>query len=108
MSRPRGRFARSKARQGDSLRHQIPAPCPHSPLTGFTLIGALTEGYLRDRIGGLIHGGAYFRNFTVYYYAMKESMWGGPSKTIFKKKLKEIKDQNKRVHKKLEGGCLWF
>ena len=33
---------------------------------------------------------------------------GGPSKTIFKKKLKEIKDQNKRVHKKLEGGCLWF
>ena len=26
-----GRFARSKARQGDSLRHQIPAPCPHSP-----------------------------------------------------------------------------
>ena len=41
MSRPWGRFARSKARQGDSLRHQIPAPCPHSPLTGFTLIGAL-------------------------------------------------------------------
>ena len=33
---------------------------------------------------------------------------GGPSKTIFTKKLKEIKDQNKRVHKKLEGGCLWF
>ena len=41
MSRPRGRFARSKARQRDSLRHQIPSPCPHSPLTGFTLIGAL-------------------------------------------------------------------
>ena len=41
MSRPRGRFARSKARQGDILRHQIPARCPHSPLTGFTLIGAL-------------------------------------------------------------------
>ena len=33
---------------------------------------------------------------------------GGRSKTILKKKLKEIKDQNKRVHKKLEGGCLWF
>ena len=29
-SRPRRRFARSKARQGDSLRHQIPTPCPHS------------------------------------------------------------------------------
>ena len=41
-SRPRGRFARSKARKGDSLRHQIPAPCPHypSPATGFILIGA--------------------------------------------------------------------
>ena len=36
----RARFARSKARQGDSLRHQIPVPCPHSPATGFTLIGA--------------------------------------------------------------------
>ena len=42
MSRPRDRFARSKARQGDSLRHQIPAPCPHSRPTGFTLIGCIT------------------------------------------------------------------
>ena len=25
----------------------------------------LTEAFLRYRIGGLIHGGAYFRNFTV-------------------------------------------
>ena len=33
---------------------------------------------------------------------------GGPSKTIFKKKLKEMKDQNRRVHKKREGWCLWF
>ena len=53
------------------------------------------------------------REVKLYYYAMKESKWGlggvgGRSKTIFKKKLKEIKDQNKRVHKKLEGGCLWF
>ena len=41
----RGRFARSNARQGVSLRHQIPAPCPHfpppPPTTGSTLIGAL-------------------------------------------------------------------
>ena len=46
MSRPRSRFARSKARQGDSVRHQFPAPCPHSsppPPTGFTLIGALNQ-----------------------------------------------------------------
>ena len=26
-----GRFPRSKAQQGDSLRHKIPASCPHSP-----------------------------------------------------------------------------
>ena len=26
-----GSLRRSKARQGDSLRHQIPSPCPHSP-----------------------------------------------------------------------------
>ena len=38
----------------------------------------------------------------------RKQVGGGHSKTIFKKKLKEIKDQNKRVHKKLEGGCLWF
>ena len=28
--------------------------------------GDLTEGFLRYRIGGLIHGGASFRNFTVF------------------------------------------
>ena len=27
--------------------------------------GDLTEGFLRYEFGGLIHGGAYFRNFTV-------------------------------------------
>ena len=28
-------------------------------------MGELTEGFLRYDFGGLIHGGAYFRNFTV-------------------------------------------
>ena len=28
--------------------------------------GDLTEGFLRDDFGGLIFGGAYFRNFTVF------------------------------------------
>ena len=28
--------------------------------------GDLTEGFLRCRFGGLIFGGAYFQNFTVY------------------------------------------
>ena len=27
--------------------------------------GDLTEGFLHYKFGGLIHGGAYFRNFTV-------------------------------------------
>ena len=30
--------------------------------------GDLTEDILRYRFGGLIFGGAYFRNFTVYVY----------------------------------------
>ena len=46
MSRPQGRFARSKARHGDSLWSQAsnPRPLPAlqpPPATGFTLIGAL-------------------------------------------------------------------
>ena len=45
----------------------------------------------------------------LYYYAMKGSRAGeGSSQNNFLKKLKQIKDQNKKVHKKLEGGCLWF
>ena len=28
----------------------------------------LTEGFFRDQFGGLIFGGAYFRNFTVLCY----------------------------------------
>ena len=28
-------------------------------------VGYLTKGFLRSKFGGLIHGGAYFRNFTV-------------------------------------------
>ena len=30
--------------------------------------GDLTEGFLRYRFGGLIHGGAYFRIFTARHY----------------------------------------
>ena len=31
--------------------------------------GDLTEGFLRYRFGGLIFGGAYIRNFTVYLFS---------------------------------------
>ena len=48
----------------------------------------------------------------LYYYAIKGSIAGvgrgGSSQNNFYKKLKEIKDQNKKVHKKIEGGRLWF
>ena len=37
-----------------------------SPQGAYIWRGNLTEGFLRLRFGGLIFGGAYFRNFTVY------------------------------------------
>ena len=37
-----------------------------SPPGAYIWRGDLTEGFLRYRPGGLIHGGAYFRNFTVF------------------------------------------
>ena len=44
-----------------------------SPRRAYIWRGDLTEGFLRYRFGGLyleglIHGGTYFRNFTVYCY----------------------------------------
>ena len=40
-----------------------------SPRGAYIWRGNLTEGFLRYRIGGLIFGGAYFLNFTVYDWA---------------------------------------
>ena len=37
-----------------------------SPRGAYIWRGDLTEGFLRYWFGGLIHGGAYFRNFTVF------------------------------------------
>ena len=37
-----------------------------SPRRAYIWRGDLKEGFLRYRFGGLIHGGAYFRNFTVH------------------------------------------
>ena len=36
-----------------------------SPREAYIWRGDLTEGFLRYQFGGLIFGGAYFRNFTV-------------------------------------------
>ena len=38
-----------------------------SPGGAYIWRGDLTEGFLHYRFGGLIHGGAYFRIFTVLY-----------------------------------------
>ena len=37
-----------------------------NPQGAYIWRGDLTEGFLRYRFGGLIFGGAYFRNFTVW------------------------------------------
>ena len=37
-----------------------------SPWGAYIWRGDLTEGFLRYRFGGLIFGGTYFRNFTVF------------------------------------------
>ena len=57
MSRPRGRFAWSKARQGDSLRHQIPVPCPHSPPHGIYIDRCIStiSGGLSHNLGELAY-----------------------------------------------------
>ena len=36
-----------------------------APRGAYIWRGHLTEGFLHYEFGGLIHGGAYFRNFTV-------------------------------------------
>ena len=38
--------------------------------------GDFTEGFLRYRFGGLIHGGAYFRNSTVSSETLVRVNWG--------------------------------
>ena len=38
----------------------------HAPRGPYIWRGDLTEGFLRHEFRGLIFGGAYFRNFTVY------------------------------------------
>ena len=42
-----------------------------SPLGAYIWRGDLKEGFLRYRFGGLIFGGAYFRNFTVLEDVLK-------------------------------------
>ena len=48
-------------------RGQIPSTAPRG---AYIRRGDLTEGFLCYDFGGLIFGGAYFRNFTVSYQAV--------------------------------------
>ena len=48
-----------------------------SPRGAYIWRGDFTEGFLRYRSGGLIHGGTYFRNFTVL------------SSSVYSKEIKE-------------------
>ena len=43
---------------------------PPSPRGAYIWRGDLTEGFLRYEFGGLVHGGAYFQNCTVYWYKL--------------------------------------
>ena len=42
------------------------------PGGGLYLEGNLTEGFLRYEFGGLIFGGAYFRNLTVFHIHLSQ------------------------------------
>ena len=54
------------------IRGQIPSTIP---LGGaYIPRGHLTEGFLLYNFRGLIFGGAYFRNFTVFYWNKSEKL----------------------------------
>ena len=42
-----------------------------APRGNYIWRGDLTEGFLRYDFGGLIHGGDYFRNFTVRWFGLE-------------------------------------
>ena len=49
-----------------------------SPRGAYIWRGNLTEGFLCYWFGGLIFGGAYFRNFTVVYTQLPPRVYSGP------------------------------
>ena len=42
----------------------------YKPPGAYIWKGDLTEGFCVTGLGGLIFGGAYFRNFTVFYFTL--------------------------------------
>ena len=51
-----------------------------SPQGAYIWRGDLTEGFLRYRFGGLIFGGAYSPNFTVFSAFSPQNVWSKDSK----------------------------
>ena len=47
--------------------------------------GDLTEGFLRYQFGGLVFGGAYFRNLTVYKGVGKSVIWVSERASVLQK-----------------------
>ena len=45
-----------------------------APRGAYIWRGDLTEGFLRSEFGGLIFGGAYFRNFEVYLLSIRGNL----------------------------------
>ena len=46
-----------------------------APWRAYSRRGDLSEGFLRYDFGGLIHGGAYFQNFTVVLVTIKNMIY---------------------------------
>ena len=53
-----------------------------SPRGAYIWRGDLTESFLRHRFEGLIHGGAYFRNFTGVFCGLKSRLHFTPKLTL--------------------------
>ena len=65
-----------------------------SPRGAYIWRGDLTEGFLRYRFGGLIHGGAYFRNFTVGALTQKRPLnYGKEYRVFLRRKEKTLEEQ---------------
>ena len=71
--------------------------------------GDLTEGFLRYQFGGLIFGGDYFRNFTVYKRVGKSVIWVSEraqraNSSVLQKFLSsQLPMQNGKFKKKIEA-----
>ena len=78
-----------------------------SPRGAYILRGYLTEVFLRYRFGGLIHGGAYFRNFTVshavFTVALRETETTASQGNVIRKFVFLLPEKDSNI-----GGRRWY